>query len=123
MYCNVTIPFRSHPTHADSAYLLRPTASIGAAAMGRIADAVGQFCGALGCSPECRLGAAPQHPCTPAHSTLAASPPAGNATVATLFAPTDEAFAAIGDQALQDLLDNPAQLADILKYHVIVGKC
>ncbi|KAL4435575.1 hypothetical protein ABPG77_002538 [Micractinium sp. CCAP 211/92] len=45
-----------------------------------------------------------------------------NATVATLFAPTDEAFTALGEATLQTLLDDPAKLAEILKYHVIVGE-
>ena len=40
----------------------------------------------------------------------------------TVFAPTDEAFAALPDGMLEDLLANPDQLSDILLYHVVPGK-
>jgi transforming growth factor-beta-induced protein len=42
----------------------------------------------------------------------------------TVFAPTDEAFAALGDATIADLLkpDNKAKLASILKNHVVAGK-
>ena len=39
----------------------------------------------------------------------------------TLFAPSEEAFAALPEGALADLLADPAALADVLKYHVING--
>jgi len=39
----------------------------------------------------------------------------------TVFAPVDEAFAALPPRTAQTLLDNPPQLARILKYHVIAG--
>lgn len=42
----------------------------------------------------------------------------------TVFAPTDEAFAKLGNDTLTDLLkpENKEKLAGILKYHVISGK-
>lgn len=40
----------------------------------------------------------------------------------TVFAPTDEAFAALPDGTLDALLANPERLARILKYHVVQGK-
>jgi uncharacterized surface protein with fasciclin (FAS1) repeats len=41
----------------------------------------------------------------------------------TVFAPTDEAFAALPAGALDQLLADPTgKLADILKYHVVAGK-
>ncbi len=40
----------------------------------------------------------------------------------TVFAPTDKAFAALGDDTIQALLANPTQLAEILKYHVVSGR-
>lgn len=40
----------------------------------------------------------------------------------TVFAPTDEAFAALPDGTLQSLLDNPEQLAEVLTYHVVSGR-
>lgn len=40
----------------------------------------------------------------------------------TILAPTDAAFAALPQSTLQALLDNPDQLAKILKHHVISGK-
>ncbi len=42
----------------------------------------------------------------------------------TVFAPTDEAFAALPDGTLDTLLEpeNVGQLQDILKYHVVAGK-
>ena len=41
----------------------------------------------------------------------------------TVFAPTDEAFAALGDKAVADLLkpENKAKLTAILKLHVVAG--
>jgi len=40
----------------------------------------------------------------------------------TVFAPTDAAFAALGDATIQALLADPAKLAAILKYHVVAGE-
>ena len=40
----------------------------------------------------------------------------------TVFAPTDEAFAKLGDATIQALLADPARLAAILKYHVVAGE-
>ncbi len=42
----------------------------------------------------------------------------------TVFAPTDEAFAALPEGTLEDLLkpENKSQLQAILKYHVVQGK-
>jgi uncharacterized surface protein with fasciclin (FAS1) repeats len=42
----------------------------------------------------------------------------------TIFAPSDEAFAALPPEALQDLLkpENKAKLAQLLTYHVVPGK-
>lgn len=42
----------------------------------------------------------------------------------TVFAPTDEAFEALGTDTIQGLLkpENKAKLADILKYHVVPGR-
>jgi uncharacterized surface protein with fasciclin (FAS1) repeats len=42
----------------------------------------------------------------------------------TVFAPTDEAFAKLGDDTLKDLLkpENKAKLVAILTYHVVPGK-
>lgn len=40
----------------------------------------------------------------------------------TVFAPTDEAFAALPAGTLDSLLANPDRLARILKYHVVPGK-
>ncbi len=39
----------------------------------------------------------------------------------TVFAPTDDAFAALGSDTISELLANPDQLRDILLYHVIGG--
>ncbi|MGK0500978.1 MAG: putative surface protein with fasciclin (FAS1) repeats [Oceanicoccus sp.] len=39
----------------------------------------------------------------------------------TVFAPTDAAFAKLGEDAINDLLANPTVLSDILLYHVISG--
>jgi uncharacterized surface protein with fasciclin (FAS1) repeats len=39
----------------------------------------------------------------------------------TVFAPTDDAFEAIGSGFLNTLLANPTVLADVLKQHVLVG--
>ncbi len=40
----------------------------------------------------------------------------------TLFAPTDEAFAALPEGTLDSLLADPEALADILLYHVVSGE-
>lgn len=40
----------------------------------------------------------------------------------TVFAPTDEAFAALPEGTLDSLLADPEALADILTYHVVAGK-
>ena len=40
----------------------------------------------------------------------------------TVFAPTDEAFAALPEGTLEELLANPDQLAQILTYHVVPGE-
>lgn len=40
----------------------------------------------------------------------------------TVFAPTNEAFAALPDGVLDDLLDDPDTLKDILLYHVVSGQ-
>ncbi len=39
----------------------------------------------------------------------------------TVFAPVDDAFAALPPGTVQTLVDNPPQLARILKYHVLLG--
>lgn len=39
----------------------------------------------------------------------------------TVFAPTDEAFAALPEGALDDLMANPDKLSEVLQYHVIPG--
>lgn len=39
----------------------------------------------------------------------------------TVFAPTDEAFAALPEGTLEALLADPHQLAEVLKYHVVAG--
>ncbi|MBE9060248.1 fasciclin domain-containing protein [cf. Phormidesmis sp. LEGE 11477] len=40
----------------------------------------------------------------------------------TVFAPTDDAFAKLPPGTVQTLVDNPPQLARILKYHVVAGR-
>ncbi|NNC42194.1 MAG: fasciclin domain-containing protein [Acidimicrobiia bacterium] len=40
----------------------------------------------------------------------------------TVLAPTDDAFARLGQKEIDRLLANPHELAEILKYHVIQGK-
>ncbi len=40
----------------------------------------------------------------------------------TVFAPTDEAFASLPPGTVQTLVQNPPQLARILKFHVVSGK-
>lgn len=40
----------------------------------------------------------------------------------TVFAPTDEAFAALPDGTIEALLANPEQLRAILTYHVVPGR-
>lgn len=39
----------------------------------------------------------------------------------TVFAPNDDAFAKLPPGTVQTLVDNPPQLARILKYHVVAG--
>ncbi len=39
----------------------------------------------------------------------------------TVFAPVDDAFAALPAGTVQTLVDNPPQLARILKFHVLAG--
>ena len=39
----------------------------------------------------------------------------------TVFAPVDDAFSALPPGTVQTLVDNPPQLARILKYHVLSG--
>ena len=39
----------------------------------------------------------------------------------TLFAPTDDAFAALPDGTVENLLKNPNELAKVLKYHLVNG--
>lgn len=39
----------------------------------------------------------------------------------TVFAPVDDAFAALPPGTVQTLVDNPPQLARILKFHVVLG--
>jgi uncharacterized surface protein with fasciclin (FAS1) repeats len=40
----------------------------------------------------------------------------------TVFAPTDEAFAKLGEATIASLLSNPAELKKILLYHVVAGE-
>jgi uncharacterized surface protein with fasciclin (FAS1) repeats len=40
----------------------------------------------------------------------------------TVFAPIDDAFASLPPGTVQTLVQNPPQLARILKYHVVAGK-
>jgi len=40
----------------------------------------------------------------------------------TVFAPTDDAFAALPDGTVEGLLEDPEALADILLYHVVPGE-
>ena len=40
----------------------------------------------------------------------------------TVFAPTDDAFAKLPDGTVTTLVQNPPQLARILKFHVVAGK-
>ena len=40
----------------------------------------------------------------------------------TVFAPVDDAFAKLPPGTVQTLVENPPQLARILKYHVVLGK-
>ena len=39
----------------------------------------------------------------------------------TLFAPTDDAFAALPDDTVKNLLKNPKELTMVLKYHLVKG--
>ena len=41
--------------------------------------------------------------------------------ISTLLAPTDQAFAALGDEAIQALLDDQKKLNDLLRYHTALG--
>jgi uncharacterized surface protein with fasciclin (FAS1) repeats len=63
---------------------------------------------------------------SPRHETLEAAVVAAELAGAlsapgtfTLFAPTDDAFAALGDEVSELLLDPTGELAEILKYHVV----
>lgn len=64
------------------------------------------------------------------NTLLAAAQAAGLADVLasegpfTVFAPTDEAFAKLGNDTINELLkpENKQKLADVLKYHVIPGR-
>ena len=38
-----------------------------------------------------------------------------------MFAPTDDAFAALPDGTVENLLKNPKELAKVLKYHLVKG--
>jgi uncharacterized surface protein with fasciclin (FAS1) repeats len=40
----------------------------------------------------------------------------------TVFAPNDDAFAKLPPGTIQSLVQNPPQLARILKYHVVLGR-
>jgi uncharacterized surface protein with fasciclin (FAS1) repeats len=40
----------------------------------------------------------------------------------TVFAPTDDAFAALGQETIDSLLEQPEALSEILLYHVISGQ-
>ncbi len=40
----------------------------------------------------------------------------------TVFAPTDEAFAALPEGAVEGLLDDPEALQEVLTYHVVPGE-
>lgn len=39
----------------------------------------------------------------------------------TVFAPNDDAFAKIPKETIDHLMENPDQLAEVLKYHVVSG--
>ena len=39
----------------------------------------------------------------------------------TVFAPTDDAFAALPEGTVENLLQNPNELAKVLKYHLVPG--
>ena len=65
---------------------------------------------------------------TPSLSTLASAIEAAGLTSTlsggghfTVFAPTNDAFAALPAGVLDSLINHPEQLADILKYHVVNG--
>jgi uncharacterized surface protein with fasciclin (FAS1) repeats len=65
---------------------------------------------------------------TPGFTTLVAAVEAAGLVDAlnsdgpfTVFAPTDDAFAALPPGTVQTLVQNPPQLARILKYHVTAG--
>ena len=45
-----------------------------------------------------------------------------SAEALTLFAPTNEAFEAVGEDALNDLLADKEQLTKVLTHHVVAGK-
>ena len=66
---------------------------------------------------------------TPGFSTLVAAVQAAGLVEAlqspgpfTVFAPNDEAFAKLPPGTVQTLVQNPPQLARILKFHVVAGK-
>jgi uncharacterized surface protein with fasciclin (FAS1) repeats len=40
----------------------------------------------------------------------------------TVFAPTNEAFSSLGDQALNDLIADPQRLAAVLRNHIVAGR-
>ncbi len=40
----------------------------------------------------------------------------------TVFAPTDEAFSRLPQGRLDDLMQEPARLAEVLKYHITTGR-
>lgn len=65
---------------------------------------------------------------TPGFSTLVAAVQAASLVEAlqgpgpfTVFAPNDEAFAKLPAGTVQTLVQNPPQLARILKFHVVAG--
>ena len=49
-------------------------------------------------------------------NTLSASGPF------TVFAPSNAAFSRLGNEVLKKLIDNPNELSDILKNHIVLGK-
>jgi len=55
-------------------------------------------------------------------SVAALSGTLGGSTSYTIFAPTNEAFAALPSGVLTALLSNPTKLASVLNYHIVAGK-